>query len=256
VTQLGVRPLNARSLVLSVLLGLPEPRLPAAAIARLAELFGVAPGTMRTALSRMVASGELAAVNGAYELHGERLIARKAAQDIGRRPPGDTWDGTWWLVTVLAPSRALAARRDFRASMANARMGELRPDTWLRPANLAGPGPLDSTVVVRGPLEGTDEQALVARLWDLDAIGRRGGELLTALADGAAELASGRHQSLPAATLLSATIVRHLRAEPLLPRQLTPPAWPINELRDRYADFDRAYGRVLSDALSKPAPDV
>src|SRR5262245_16457999 len=48
---LGVRPFNARSLVLSVLLGLPDPRLGRPAAFRLGELFGIAPGAMRTAMS-------------------------------------------------------------------------------------------------------------------------------------------------------------------------------------------------------------
>src|SRR5918994_1884423 len=112
--RLGVRPFNARSLVLSVLLGLPEPRLPAAALLRLAAPFGIAAGTMRTALSRMVAAGELANHGGDYELRG-RLLERKEAQDIGRRPPRDAWDGTWWIAAVTAPSRTLTERREFRA---------------------------------------------------------------------------------------------------------------------------------------------
>ena len=170
--DLGIRPLNARSLVLSVLLGLPTPRLPATSTARLAELFDIAPGTMRTAISRMTAAGELASVDGGYELRGP-LVERKAAQDIGRRPAGDAWDGTWWVVTVTSPSRQLAARRDFRTAMANARMGELRPDTWMRPANLAGPRADAGTIVVRGAVEGEDGATLAARLWDLDGIARR-----------------------------------------------------------------------------------
>ena len=82
----GIRPLNARSLILSVLLGLPRPRLAASSPARLAELFGIAPGTMRTAISRMLATRELAAVDGGYELRGER------------------WDWSWFRATANALS--------------------------------------------------------------------------------------------------------------------------------------------------------
>jgi hypothetical protein len=83
----AMRPLNARSLVLSLLLGLDPPELSARALVRLAELFGIAPGTMRTALSRMAATGELAGDADGYRLVG-RLLERKAAQDIGRRRRG------------------------------------------------------------------------------------------------------------------------------------------------------------------------
>jgi phenylacetic acid degradation operon negative regulatory protein len=256
VESAGIRPLNARSLVLSVLLGLPTPRLAASSPARLAELFGIAPGTMRTAISRMLATGELATVDGGYELRGERLLARKQAQDVGRRPAGDAWDGSWLVVTVLAPARTLAARRDFRAAMANARMGELRPDTWLRPANLAAPADVDSAIVVRGALGGTDPADLVARLWDLPSMAERSAELLAELQTCAATLRSHGAGALPQTMLVAATVVRFLRAEPLLPRRLSPPGWPVDSLRDRYADFDRAYGRVLRDALEDQLPPV
>ena len=250
----GIRPLNARSLILSVLLGLPRPRLAASSPARLAELFGIAPGTMRTAISRMLATGELAAVDGGYELRGERLLARKQAQDVGRRTAGDAWDGTWWVVTVLAPARTLAARRDFRASMTNARMGELRPDTWLRPANLPAPASVDGSIVVGGPLSGADPAELVGRLWDLPSMSERSADLLAELDACAEVLTSQGTAALRQTMLVSAAVVRFLRAEPLLPRRLAPRDWPVDSLRERYAGFDRAFGRVLRDALADQLP--
>ncbi|HET9667588.1 MAG TPA: hypothetical protein VFP09_12555 [Desertimonas sp.] len=248
-----LRPLNARSLVLSVLLGLPTPRLDTSAPARLAELFSIAPGTMRTAISRMLATGELAVADGGYELRG-RLVDRKTAQDIGRRPAGDAWDGTWWIVTVTSPSRDLAARRDFRTAMANTRMGELRPDTWLRPANLAGPPTVPGTIVVRGPVTGEPSPALAARLWDLAAIGRRCSELLDTVDDGIAALAASPGDGLADGIMLAAAAVRFLRNEPLLPTDLTPTGWPADRLRQRYDVYDRALGRALRQALDQPLP--
>jgi phenylacetic acid degradation operon negative regulatory protein len=249
--DLGIRPLNARSLVLSVLLGLPNPRLPASSMARLAELFDIAPGTMRTAISRMLAAGELTSVNGDYELAGP-LVERKAAQDIGRRPAGDAWDGTWWIVTVTSPSRDLAARRDFRTSMANARMGELRPDTWMRPANLAGPRTDAGTIVVRGPVAGEDGATLAARLWDLHGIGRRCSALRIAVDGDIDRLAHGTDGDVASGIMLAAAVVHFLRAEPLLPDALTPDGWATDDLRERYASFDRALGRALRQALDQP----
>lgn len=239
--EYGVRPLNARSLVLSVLLGLPEPRLPAAALNRLADVFGIAAGTMRTAISRMVAAGELSPTDHGYELHG-RLLARKAAQDIGRRRRDDRWDGSWWVVTTVVANRALAHRREFRAAMANGRMGELRPDTWMRPGNLPAPDVLDGTILVRGTVEGADGAELANRLWDLTAIERRCRELLAAIVE--------KPRGLPDATLLAAAVVRFLRDEPLLPAALTPPGWQADELRERFVAFDRDLGRALRAVLA------
>jgi phenylacetic acid degradation operon negative regulatory protein len=243
-----VRPFNARSLVLSVLLGLPAGRLSTPALVRLGELFGIAPGTVRTALSRMVSAGELTAIGGGYELTG-RLLERKAAQDAGRRPPPARWDGAWWIVAVTATNRPIADRRQFRTRMVNARMGELRPDTWLRPANTAAPVLDAQSIAVRGELAGHAPSLLVAELWDLPALDGRCRTLQSRLAAGAAALDRDGAESLPSGMLLSADVVRFLREEPLLPPELAPDGWPIDELRADYARFDRQFGRLLAAAL-------
>jgi len=248
-TDLGVRPFNARSLVLSVLLGLPTPRLTMPSLMRLAALFDLAPGTMRTALSRMVAAGELESDESTYELRG-RLLERKASQDIGRCPPDGAWDGTWWILAVTSPNRTVAARRVFRTRMVNARMGELRPDTWLRPANVPGPEAVGEVVVVRGARSGEDPDALVARLWDLRALADQCRMLLGALDTAATDVAANDVATLPATMMRAAAIVRFLRNEPLLPRALTPGGWPVDDLRDRYRSFDRQFGHMLRRAIS------
>jgi phenylacetic acid degradation operon negative regulatory protein len=227
----AIRPFNARSLVLSVLLGLDPPELPARDLVRLAELFDIAAGTMRTALSRM------------------RLLERKAAQDIGRRTAPEGWDGAWLIAVVTATRRDVASRRAFRTHMANLRMGELRPDTWLRPANLAGPDGDDGLVVVRGPIDGEDPTTLASRLWPLRSIAAEAVELSGRVEAMLPELVDRRPAAVPPAITLAAEVVRFLRAEPLLPHALTPQPWPPDALRERYRDFDRALGRALVPAI-------
>ncbi len=78
------RPLTARSLIASTLLGTHPPVLPGRLLVRLGELFGIAEGTTRVALSRMVAAGELETEDGRYRLVGAALLARQAAQERGR----------------------------------------------------------------------------------------------------------------------------------------------------------------------------
>jgi phenylacetic acid degradation operon negative regulatory protein len=245
----AIRPFNARSLVLSMLLGLDPPELPARSLVQLAALFGIAPGTMRTALSRMVAADELDGDADGYRLVG-RLLERKAAQDIGRRPaPGD-WDGTWIVAVVTTARRDVAERRAFRTHMANLRMGELRPDTWLRPANLPGPDGDPGLAVVRGPLGGADPGGLAAQLWDLSAIASAAADLDRRIAVALPDLAARGPAALPGAITLAAEAVRFLRADPLLPPDLTPQPWPPDALRERYRTFDRANGRALRDATA------
>jgi phenylacetic acid degradation operon negative regulatory protein len=243
-----LRPFNARSLVLSVLLGLDPPVLPVRSLLRLAELFGIAPGTMRTALSRMVAAGELVGDAGGYRLVG-RLLERKAAQDIGRRPAPGGWDGSWIVAVVTAARRDVAERRAFRTHMANLRMGELRPDTWLRPANLPGPTGDEGLAVVRGPLEGEDPVELAGRLWPLPAMASTAADLAGEVDEMLAPLAEHRADALPAAITLAAEVVRFLRAEPLLPPALTRQPWPPDALRGRYRQLDRVLGQALPAAI-------
>ena len=239
-----MRPFNARSLVLSVLLGLDPPVLPVRTLVELAGLFGIAPGTMRTALSRMVAAGELAVDAAGYHLVG-RLLERKEAQDIGRHPAPPQWDGAWTVAIVTAPRRSIAARRAFRTHMANLRMGELRPDTWMRPANLAPPSGDDGLAVVRGPLDGDDPAGLAGQLWPLRRIAATADTLTRRLEAMLPALDDRRAGVLPPTITLAAEVVRFLRAEPLLPPTLTRQPWPPDTLRATYQKFDRAIGRAL-----------
>jgi phenylacetic acid degradation operon negative regulatory protein len=248
----GIRELNARSLALSALLGTHPPALPARALVALAELFGIAGGTMRTALSRMVTTGEIEADAGWYHLAG-RLLERQRAQDIGRRPPARAWDGRWHTVIAAADQRDLADRRRFRAVLTDHRFGELRPDTWLRPANLSVPDLGPAAIVLTGALAAsggaTDERALVARLWDLDALGESARRLLDRIGHLRATTDLTDHESIPETFTVAAAIVRFLRSEPLLPAQLTPPDWPVDEVRRSYDDLERDLQATLRSFL-------
>jgi phenylacetic acid degradation operon negative regulatory protein len=44
---------------------------------------------------------------------------------------------------------------------------------------------------------------------------------------------------------VSAAVLRHLLADPLLPEELLPAGWPGAELRALYDDFDTRYREVL-----------
>ncbi len=247
--------LTARSVLLSVLLGTDPPHLPVHLLVRTASLFGITEGTARTALSRMVAAGELAGDgSGSYGIAAGHLLARQARQTASRRARTDPWDGhTWLQAVVVADGRRSAADRVLlRATFAAARLSELREGVWLRPDNLGEARPVGAEEVrwFRCVPEG-DPGELVRRLWDLDWWAGRAQGLrssMTALLD---PLVAGDRQVLAEGFVVSADVLRHLQSDPLLPRELLPTDWPGGALRDEYDRYDGAYRSVLGRWFSE-----
>ena len=248
--DLGIEPLTARSLALSALLGTHPPRLPVRALVALGALFGISEGTMRTALSRMVGSGELESDDGRYSL-GSRMRRRQAVQDAGRRPVADDWDGSWWLVLVDAARRTMGERRSFRTRMRDSRMGELHPGLWLRPANIEGPAPEAGALVVHGTIGDRDPVELAGQLWDLPALADTGRRLTSLVEEAISWLAPGDPAALVDTFLVSVAAVRFLLAEPRLPATLVGPDWPPDALRAAYDRLEAAHGDVLSSFLAQ-----
>src|SRR3954449_2479069 len=96
---IGHRPLSARSVLASALLGSEGGRLSVAELIGVASLFGISDGATRTCLWRMVSNGELVGDDGTYALAGDLLERRQRVDDASRIDAGDTapWDGTWEL---------------------------------------------------------------------------------------------------------------------------------------------------------------
>lgn len=242
-------PLNARSLALSALLGTHPPQLPGRALVTLAELFGIPSGTMRTALSRMVANDEIVRVDSRYGLAG-RLLERQRAQDAGRRSPATPWDGRWHTIVAAADQRRVADRRRFRSSMVDHHFGELRPDIWMRPTNLERPPTDADWISTSGALAGIEAATLTGRLWNLEALSDEAHRLLERLDQLWLTIDWDDEQEIPGAFVFSATVLRFLRSDPLLPSALAPQRWPIDELRLGYQQFEGALQRLLRSFLS------
>ena len=237
---LGLRPLSARSVVASVLLGTHPPRLSTAALVELCGRFGISPGTTRVALSRMVAAGELAAEDGHYRLVGEVLLSRQRTQDDALDPPAAPWSGAWRMAVVVSARRAAAERIELRRAMADARFAEWREGVWLRPDNLSRPAePLGEEAPARWMTVEPDDDpaALAAELWDLTAWAARGDVLLTAGPDDPGDLVAQAPEWAAAVFAAAAATLRHLRTDPLLPEALLPPGWPADRLRERYSRY-------------------
>ena len=81
---IGNRPLSARSVLASALLGADQARLSVGELVTMASLFGISDGAARTCLWRMVSSGELTADDGSYALAGRLLDRRERVDEASR----------------------------------------------------------------------------------------------------------------------------------------------------------------------------
>ena len=231
-------PLSARSVVLSLMLGAHPTPLTSADLARAGQFFGIAPATVRVALTRAVSDGDLFRGEAGYQL-GERLIQRQAHQDEAVHTADKPWDGTWEMAVVVAGGRPGAERAVLRDALKAHRLAELREGVWTRPANLRRPHFTDPVLQTFTATPEQDPRDLAASLWDLAGWTRAAEHLLE-------RLASTPEPALRLAT--AAAIVRHLSDDPLLPVELRPADWPASTLRETYS----AYQRELSELAALP----
>ncbi|HET6915687.1 MAG TPA: PaaX family transcriptional regulator C-terminal domain-containing protein [Acidimicrobiales bacterium] len=243
---LGLRPLTARSVILSVLLGTHPPHLPVRTLVRTAELFGITEGTTRVALSRLCADGDVVAEDRGYRLTA-RLLARQRRQDEGHHPETKSWEGQWEIAIAAPNVRSAAERLALGNELVALRLAELRQGVWIRPANLTRQWPED--------LDGRALQflgaatfgfgslsELAAALWDLDAWGRRAADLVTAMR---------RTHDRAQRFMLATAMVRHFADDPVLPEALLPDGWPGADLRQAYADYETELAEMLSRERSR-----
>lgn len=234
-----LKPLSARSVVLSLLLGSHPDRMTSAQLTRAGEHLGIPAATIRVALTRAVAAGDLRRQDGDYVL-GDRLVARQRRQDEGVADAETAWDGTWEMAIVVVTGRPGTKRAALRDTLAGARLAELREGVWTRPANLrrAPTNATDPVLACFRARPDHDPAQLARELWDLRGWAADGRSLLDRLArtrDPALRLAVAAH------------IVRHLTADPLLPRELLPSDWPGAELRAAYQAY-QAELRALAES--------
>lgn len=233
---LPIRPVPARSAVLSLLLGCHPPALPVRDIVSAMELLGISETTTRVAVSRMVAAGDLVGDGGEYAL-GERLLERQRRQDAAVEPATRAWDGSWEVVVVTATRRPAADRAALRAELTALRLAELREGVWMRPANLDRQPPAhdrETRVLVARPVD--DPAGLAEELWDLPAWAADGRELLATAA---------RVDDPADRFAVMAATVRHLLTDPVLPPELLPADWPGPRLREIYAGYREELSALL-----------
>lgn len=240
---LDLTPLSARSVVLSLLLGSHPHRMSAAALVRAGEHFDIPGPTLRVALTRAVAAGDLHRTDGDYVL-GERLARRQRRQDEAVLDAETPWDGSWEMAVVVVTGRTGPERAALRERLASYRLAEVREGVWTRPANLRRPRTYAADSVLTTFIATPDEDPgdLAHRLWDLGAWAEAGREL-----GGLLERTTEPSERLAVA----AAVVRHLTTDPLLPAALLPAHWPARGLRAAYADYQ---AELRDLALVSPQP--
>ncbi len=258
---IGDRPLSARSVLASALLGADEPHLRVGELVGVASLFGISGGAARTCLWRMVSAGELTSDDGVYALAGRLLERRQRVDDASRIDDTalPTWDGTWELAVVSLDRRSATDRLALRKAATALHLAELREGIWLRPDNLDRNrlptlrAVLDRQCVHFHGAETDIPAEIVRSLFHLDDWAVDARRLTAAMHDELDIEAAADGSAYQFA--LSIAAVRHLQLDPLLPAELIPDDWPAHALRDSYRRFDTLFKRWLSTPEAGHAAD-
>ena len=256
---IGTRPLTARSVLASALLGADEPVLPVAGLIAAASLFGISPGAARTCLWRMVSNGELTCDNGSYALAGHLLERRHRVDDAAR--PADLtaggWDGTWEIAVVSLERRPAAERLELRKAATALHLAEIREGVWIRPDNLDPQRLPTSRAVLDAQcvhFHGADSDITVGAARSLFSLDMWSGDArrLTLAMDSELDAAPNDDDEIATLTYqfaLAIAVVRHLQLDPLLPVPLLPDDWPAATLRSTYRRFDNAFKERMNHAF-------
>ena len=226
-----LRPLTARSAVLSTLLGSAGGSATPAELVALAGELGITENALRASLSRMLSGGEVTRGDDGYRLN-DRLAERQRRQEVAVHTPTTTWDGTWLIAMVTVAGRDPSERAELRTGLRAARLAELREGVWVRPDNLACDLSRHPEVITwRGAHPESEVADLVDQLWDVGLWATRARHLLEAAGEHDLPENAGERFTVMAA------IVRHLLDDPALPAELVPQDHPADLLRAAYAAY-------------------
>jgi phenylacetic acid degradation operon negative regulatory protein len=242
---------SPRSLILELLSTLRRGTMPVAALLAAGEVFGLASGSLRVALARLLASGRVERdERGRYRL-GPAAAPMQGA--VGRWRSLDAqvvaWDGTWWGIHATA-SPPRSARRGHQQALRLHGFRPLTRELLLRPANLVGgieslrerlsalglaPGTLSFALTDLDPEADTRARAL----WDASAL-RRGYRDSQAELAASAERLPGlpQKEAMRESFLLGGRVLQQLVLDPLLPAEILDPG-ERHALVDAMRDYDR-----------------
>ncbi|MBT2230938.1 PaaX family transcriptional regulator [Nonomuraea sp. NEAU-A123] len=227
-----------------------------AALVRLMKPLEIAAPAVRTAVSRMVRQGWLQPVRlpqGAGYGLTPKCVRRldEAALRIYRAGTL-SWRGRWHVI-VLGPVKDRPRRERIRADLTFLGYAALSETTWIGPRSSIELDNLLETESVHADrfdaaLEG-DPRELVARAWDLTAIGAAYEHWLSEAANLVGALPGGApgDQVFATRSRLVHGWRNFLFQDPGLPPELLPPGWPGEKAR---AYFEQEAGRLLPAAAA------
>lgn len=227
-------------------------RASVSSLVRLLAPLGVAAPAVRTAISRMVRQGWLDPVRlpqgPGYALTTKCANRLDDALSRVYRSGDAPWPERWHLL-VLEPVRDRPRRERVRADLAFLGYAPLSETTWIGPRHSPELDALDIRADRFEAVLDGDPRDMVARAWDLDAIGRAYEDWLTGamrlvagLADDAAD-----HEVFAVRSRLVHTWRNFLFRDPQLPPALLPAGWPGEKAR---AYFEQEAARLLPVAAA------
>ncbi len=244
---------TAKSLTLDLLSTLSGRSLPIAALVAAGELLGLAEGSLRVAVTRLLAAGRIERdERGLYRLGSAAAPIDREVRSWRRLEERTRrWSGAWLAVHRSSPAPRGARRRAEERALRWMGLAELEPGFFVRPDNLKG-----GAKALRPSLLGLglDPGALVLRadgldparearargLWDvpaLEAAYDRGVESLLRSEARLETLAEG--EAMVESFRLGGEMIRLLVLDPLLPAPLV----DVDERR-RLVRAMRRYDRV------------
>jgi phenylacetic acid degradation operon negative regulatory protein len=253
------RPMRAGSLIVTIYGDAIVPRGGSLWLGSLLDMmagFGVEPGLVRTAISRLVTDGwfERTRVgkHSYYRLSAQRAAEFAAATNRIYRASDPAWSGEMDIAIITSADAAL--RGAHRDRMLRQGYGQAAANVMLRP-RVTGvsddPQPDSSDVISMIARPESDEMAktLAQTCWQLDELAVAYGKFLKAFGPVADEIADGRHLTGAQAFQLRVLLVHDWRRivlrDPLLPRAMLPVDWPGTQARALIAGV---YRRVLGSS--------
>ncbi|GLY64602.1 PaaX family transcriptional regulator [Amycolatopsis taiwanensis] len=232
---------SARSLLMTLLGEFVLPRDRPVWTATLVDVlgtFGIEEKSARQALARTAGEGWLVSerigrrVRWSLTPPGRRLLTEGAERIYGFGRAGGDWDGRWLMLLVSVPEAKRDLRHSLRTRLTWAGFGSPTPGVWISPgthrqaeaATILAELGLDAEAMsfIAGYGEIGDEDAMVARAWDLSALKER--------YEGFIDQFAGVDPDTGQAVLHAQTrLVHEWRRfpflDPQLPGRLLPPAW-------------------------------